>query len=175
MADRIIRSRGPMVRSLGKRRATEWFPSADVTATSLLPAASFALIGSLNAAEKAKRPFTVTRTVGNIWCSSDQVASLEFPFGALGLMVVSDKAVATGVTALPDPITEEGSDEWFTYRSFAVAGGPIDGSGWTEFSYDSRAQRKVQDGEDIVVMITNADAAFGLRFIMKLRILIKVA
>ena len=157
-----------------RRRATEWFGSADITGSTVLAAATFTFAQSLTAAELAKRPFTITRTVGQIWVASDQVAALEFPFGALGFQVVSDKAVATGATALPDPITEKSSDTWFTYQSFAAAGGPIDGSGGTIFDFDSRAQRKVEDGSDVAVMVTNADANFGLRFILQFRLLIKV-
>ncbi len=156
-------------------RLTEWQGSPNNTAETDLPANTFLLFASLTAAELAKRPFTITRTVGSLWVRSDQRAADEQPFGALGFIVVSEKAVATGATALPDPITEEASDEWFAYRSFAVNGGPIDGRNMMEFQYDSRAQRKVQDGEDIAVMITNASAANGLTFIHKFRLLIKVA
>jgi len=161
-----------LVRS--KRRATEWFASVDITGSTVLAAATFVFTASFSTAELAKRPFTITRTIGGIWVASDQVAALEFPFGAMGMQVVSEKAVATGATALPDPITEEASDAWFVYQSFAVAGGPIDGSGGVWFPFDSRAQRKVEDGSDVAVMVTNADANFGLRFILKFRLLIKV-
>ena len=108
MAHRFAAPRG--VRS---RRKTEWFPSADVTALTSLAPATFNFDQSLTAVELAKRPFTVTRTIGSIWVRSDQVAAVEDPFGAVGFTVVSDKAIATGVTALPDPITQEGSDAWF--------------------------------------------------------------
>ncbi len=175
MPNRIISRRGPLVGRVGKRRETEWFPSANISGSTVLPAASFVLLQSLSAASLAKRPFTVTRTVGSVWVLGDQDAAEEFPFGALGFIVVSDKASATGVTAVPDPISEEGSDGWFTYRSFAVSSGPILGRPATEFAFDSRAQRKVQDGEDIVVMVANAHATQGFRFAVKFRLLIKVS
>ncbi len=179
MADRILRARRVPLGIRGKRRETEWFASANSTAPLALPASSFVFDQSLTTAEKAKRPFTVTRTVGSFWVRTDQVASTEDPFGAIGFMVVSDKASATGVTALPDPITQEASDEWFVYQAWAA--GLIFASstgiteGLREYKFDSRAQRKVQDGEDIVVMVANASAADGCSYIVKFRLLIKVS
>jgi len=156
-------------------RLTEWFGSVNITAFTGLAAASFIFDQQFSAAELAKRPLTVTRTIGQIYVQSDQVAAEEQPFGAVGMMVVSEKAAATGVTALPDPITEEPSDEWFVYRSFSVDGGPITGRVVREFSFDSRAQRKVVDGETVVVMIANGSAANALRFLMKFRMLVKLS
>ncbi len=157
----------------GSRRATEWFASSDVTAPTALPAASFVLLSTLSAGQLAKRPFTVTRTVGSIFVSSDQAAAVEKPFGAMGMIVVSDKASATGATAIPDPITDEGSDEWFAYRFFA-AENHSNFEGTAEFQFDSRGQRRVEDGEDIAVLVSNAAAAAGLDFILKFRILVKL-
>ena len=154
---------------------TEWFASADVTDFTNLSAGSFAFDQSLSTVELAKRPFTVTRTVGSIWVKSDQVAALEFPFGAIGMQVVSEKAAATGVTALPDPITQEASDEWFTYRAFAVGGGTVSGAPVMEYAFDSRGQRKVQDGEDLAVMVTNASATDGVLYVLKFRILVRLS
>ena len=171
---RIIRGRSSgVIRPRG--RLTEWFPSADATVQVSLAAATFVLDQSLTAAELAKRPFTITRTVGSIWIASDQSAQFEVAFGAVGMTVVSSKAVATGATAVPDPITEEGSDEWFLYRSFCVSGGPVVGRPMPEFQFDSRAQRKCQDGEDIAVVVTNASASRGLVYLLKFRLLVKLS
>ncbi len=172
MADRIIRSRFP---SRGKRRETEWFASADAVALTTLAAATFTLDQSLTAAELAKRPFTVVRTVGSIWVKSDQKAANESPFGAMGFLVASEKAVALGVTALPDPITQEASDSWFVYQQVAASGGPEEGRPFDRYDFNSKAMRKVQDGEDIAVMVTNASSTLGLQFVIKFRLLIKVA
>ena len=154
---------------------TEWLNSPNVTAETALAANTFAFLGSLNAAALAARPFTVIRTVGSIWVKSDQVASAELPFGALGFQIVSDKAVATGVTALPDPITEEASDTWFVYQQWAASGGAVDGAILMEYKFDSRAMRKVEDGFDMAFMIANANAADGVVFVVKFCMLIKLA
>ena len=176
MADRMVRSGS--FRSYGGRaqkRQTEWLGSADQTAITALPAASFIFDQSLTTAELAKRPFTITRTVGSIWVRSDQVAAREDPFGAVGFQVVSEKAVATGVTAIPDPISQEASDTWFTYAQWASEADTLRGSPLVEYKFDSRGQRKVEDGFDIAVVVANASAAFGASYILKFRLLIKVA
>ncbi len=172
MARNIVRRSFSGRRSPG--RLTEWFGSADISAATALAAATFNFSQSLTATELAKRPFTVTRTIGSIWVASDQNAQFEDAFGAIGFIVVSDKAVATGVTALPDPITQESSDEWFVYRAFKAG---IQGTlqEFTEHQFDSRAQRKVGDGEDIAVMVANAHSAHALDFILKFRLLVKLS
>ncbi len=163
--------RAPLVgRSQG--RLTEWFSSRNATVGVTIPPASFVFDAVLTAAELAKRPFTITRTIGYISVSSDQVAAQEAPFGAIGMMVVSEKASVTGVTALPDPITEEVSDEWFLYKAWSASGGPIEGRPVRVFEFDSRAQRKVQDGDTLVVMVANAHSTHGAIYTPKYRILV---
>ena len=159
----------------GPARKTEWLASVNVTARTALPAGTFIFDQSLSALELAKRPFTITRTIGSVWVVSDQVAAFETPFGALGMLVVSDKASATGATAVPDPITQEASDSWFMYKSWVAEADVLRGQEVYMFDFDSRAQRKVQDGEDIAVVISNASAADGARYIIKFRMLIKLS
>ena len=156
-------------------RLTEWFASALVTGLSSLAANTFVLDQSLTAAELAKRPFTITRTIGSIYMGSDQVAATENPFGALGLMVVSAKAVATGATAVPDPISEQASDSWFVYRSFLQTGSAVLSRPLKEFMFDSRAQRKVEDGDDIAVVVANGSSGFGLQYLINFRMLVKLS
>ncbi len=157
-----------------RRRQTEWFASVDITGATALPAASFIFSQSLSAIELAKRPFTIVRTVGVLLAEGDQIAANEQAFGAVGAMVVSEKAIATGVTAIPDPITQEASDEWFLYKTFGAFSNPLMRDMFV-FEFDSRAQRKVQDGEDIAFMVANASAANGLNFILKFRLLVKLS
>ena len=160
----------------GPRRLTEWFGLTFLGDVTSLPAASFVIAASLDATELPKRPFTITRTIGQLFISSDQVAANEWPFGALGGIVVSDKAIATGATAVPDPVTQVASDEWFLYEPFAVAGAADAGfKKYQTFNFDSRAQRKVQDGEDIAFVISNSNATDGLFWVLMLRMLVKLS
>ena len=174
MTNRII-SGSKVIRARSPGRLTEWFASADRAAFVSLPAATFVLDSQLIAAELAKRPFTVTRTVGAVYAGGDQVAADENFHGAVGFMVVSDKAAATGATALPDPLTEEASDEWFAYRSFGGESGIANGRPIMEFTIESRGQRKVADGETIVVMVSNGSAAIGCLYLVKFRMLVKLS
>ena len=154
-------------------RLTEWF--AGVPAATVLLGNTFTFT-SLNAAGLAKRPFTITRSVGLLSVLSDQNAAAELPFGAMGMMVVSDKAVATGATAIPDPITEQASDMWFMYQAFSCEGTLSSNAGRPiqQFAFDSRAQRKVQQGEDVVIVWANGSVD-GMTFISNFRQLVKLS
>ena len=167
------------VRSFLRRRSqgrlTEWFGSADATAFTSLGAGTFTFHQEFAAPALAKRPFTIMRTVGSIWVGSDQVAAAEQPFGAMGFQIVSEKAATTGATALSDPITEEDSDAWYTYKAFAAQGGPIQGNPWYTYDFDSRGQRRVEDGFTFALMVSNASAAFGMNFLVKFRMIVKLS
>ncbi len=95
------------------------------------------------------------------------------------MFVASDKAVTLGATAVIDPVTEAQSDLWFQYMPFAC-GIKLSASGiaidaWTHYPFDSRAQRKVEEGQDIAIMVANASADDGLFYILNFRMLIKLA
>ena len=160
----------------GPRRNTEWLALEYSGTENALPGASRVQIASLDATEKGKLPFTVTRTIGNLWVRSDQVAASEQVFGALGACIVNDAANTIGITALPDPVTDFASDVWFLYVPFAAS---FQFTGLTEQIYyrqfDSKAQRKVQEGEDIVFTIANAaGGGIGLEWNVQFRMLIKL-
>ncbi len=96
-------------------------------------------------------------------------------FGAIGMAVVSDQASAAGIASLPTPITESESDLWYLWKAFglvselSVAGGVNS----MTFEFDSKAQRKVGDGEDLVTVVENGSATTGLGFLIQFRELIK--
>ena len=132
----------------------------------------------MDATELAKLPFTITRTIGLLSIISDQATASESPHGAFGALVVSEKAATLGVTALPDPVTEANSDEWFLYGLWdamtVVAAAPAQASS-RQYAFDSRAQRKVEEGEQIVFMIANAGSTpFNAKYHWQYRMLIKL-
>ncbi len=161
----------------GSVRQTEWFGEVFQTGILTLTANTFQILSVLSATGLAKRPFTITRAVGALYVRSDQVAAIESPFGAFGGMVVSDKATTTGATAIPDPVTEVSSDEWFLYFQWFVGGNSTANAGkdWVIFPYDSRGQRKVQDGEDFVYVIANANTGHSVDFVFSGRTLVKLS
>jgi len=134
------------------------------------------VIGVLNAAALALRPFTIVRTRFDIYYSTDQVAASETPFGALGLIVASDKAVALGVTAIPQPFTNSDADFWVwqgvSHKFFFGDATGFSNVGQT-YTVDSKAMRKVGNDEDIAVCFEQS-AAVGAQVIVQGRMLVKL-
>ena len=72
------------------------------------------LLGSLNAAALALRPFTIVRTHLDILVNSDQAAVTEAFFGSFAMGVVNETASTLGITGLPDPNIDTEFD-WFVH------------------------------------------------------------
>ncbi len=152
--------------AIKSRRSTVWFSFPPQNAT--LAAAGGTLVASLNAGALALRPFTVIRTRLVVFASSDQsVASERFGWG-LGMAVVSDQASAIGVTAVPTPITDLDSDLFFVHKlgigefelSTAVGEMKYAGDG-AQYEIDSKAMRKVNPDEDVILSMESMVATVG--------------
>ena len=96
------------------RRQSDWFFIAP--AITVMTGAGGTLISSLNASALALRPFTIVRSRLELYLISDQQVASEPQGAAFGMAVVSDQAVAVGITAIPTPITDLGSDLWFVHQ-----------------------------------------------------------
>jgi len=175
---RTSRKSGFLLRGGSMRRETEWGELSTVEA-SLTGAPTAVLASSLSAAALALRPFTIVRVRGIMHIRSDQIAASETYGGDLGMAVVSDQAVAIGVTAVPTPLTDKASDLFFVYEqlfsrfqvgSGAGTGVPQDSGVWKPF--DSKAMRKVNGDQDVIVSLENEIAGtvltFSGRFLIKL-------
>jgi len=96
----------------------------------------------------------VVRTRLEIWLRSDQAAASELQAAALGMAVVSDEASTAGVASMPTPVSEADSDLWFLWQY--IHGDEDHRNGFskseTRITIDSRAMRKVERGEDVVVV-----------------------
>ncbi len=139
------------------RRTTMWL-SGNFATNTLASTNAVALIGTLNAAGLALRPFTVVRTRGNMFLRSDQTSALELYSTSMGFAIVSDQAVAIGVTAVPTPETDMASDLWYVYEQMTsiftfVSGVGFHPAGGISRTYDSKAMRKVDVGQDIAQVI----------------------
>ena len=174
---RTGRKSGFILRSGVMRRETQW-QGVQETNTILASASSAVLINSPSATLLALRPFTVVRTRGFLHVASDQVAASELYHGALGCCVVSDQAVAIGVTAVPTPITDRQSDLWFTYEEL---GGQFVFGSATSFmeqgvfrTYDSKAMRKVDEGDQPIFVIESSTLGGGVEVLHAGRQLIKL-
>ena len=159
----------------GVRRETSWLSIPPVEA-SVNSSSVIAL--ALTAEELAKRPFTIVRTHIEVFLQSDQAAATENQICAIGGAIVSDQALAIGVTAVPTPVTDIESDLWWFHQSllgqFCIASGvgfeePCGG----RFVVDSKAMRKVNDDQDAIIVIEASSAGFGAIVGALGRILIK--
>ena len=157
----------------GQRRQTQWVGGPDETDFTALSAAGVDFQSSLNATALAFRPFTVVRTIGELFIVSDQEAAQETPFMAFGLAVVSDSAAAAGAGSVPTPITEEASDLWFAYQ-FAAAASDTKTTNLYHFRFESKAMRKVNNDQDIVALAENGSNTHGCLYLCKFRMLIKL-
>ncbi len=179
----MARRRGAVALRQGQRRMTDWVASNDSTASTTLAAAGVVQDQALTEAILSSTgllPSTIVRTRGDLWIKGDAGAegASENPFGAVGFAVVSERARAVGSGSLPFPIGDEPSDLFFVH--FFWHAGSVFGSAvglnanmWQHYAFDSKAQRKVQSGNAVVVMIENASAAFGAEYVLKFRMLFK--
>ena len=171
MARRLVRlTRAP-------KRLTSWFFVAPVRTA--LTVGGGTIITTLNAAALALRPFTIIRTRLLITIESDQASADESQLGAFGMAVVLDQAEAIGVTAVPTPVTDSGSDLWFVHQwasaklKLNTAVG-FDTQGQTQYVVDSKAMRKVDIGQTMVGVGEFSSAGDGFVMGVMGRQLIKV-
>ena len=164
-----------VVRPRSQKRKTFWIGLGGVTSSTVIAASTTLLHASLNAAALNLRPFTVVRSVGSVWVSSDQTAASELILGAFGNAVMDDRAVAVGVTAVPRPYTDISDSDWFQWGSFTDRFTFKDATGFAgtqvmRTDWDQKGQRKVSIGNDIVQVIQNA-SGLGMSFVWTQRLL----
>ncbi len=137
----------------GARRQTLWL--AGVWTDSNIGTPGSVLLTSLNAAALALRPFTIVRTRGYMFLSSDQEVADENYAINYGEIVVTDEAVAAGIGSVPTPDDESASD-WHVFEllagrlSFGAAAETYEAGISKEF--DSKAMRKVDLGENLITV-----------------------
>ena len=158
-------------------RETAW---GDIVGTrsNLASSSTALLINVTGATFLAKRPFTVVRTRGYLYLESDQTAAAEFQAVNYGVCVVATQASAIGVTAVPTPTTDKGSDLWLAYETLvnSVGAGDTDNIRGNGKEYDSRAMRKVEEGQEVIFVIESEIAGLtsGMQVTHTGRLLIKL-
>jgi len=159
----------------GPRRAVDWSASSVI-------AGYTGLAGSTAALSEVFTPIpggeTVIRTRGLLSVGSDQVAATEDIVGAFGIAVVTAQAVSVGITAVPHPGTDAAWGGWLYHTFFAAQMRFASAIGlhpdWvTNTVIDSKAMRKVDEDERLVVVIENM-ATTGLLFFHSERFLSKI-
>ena len=161
-----------------QRRESRWLEIPPVSTA--LSAASTAVISHVfTTVELALRPFTIIRTRGVWHGRTDQTASDENWHLSLGAAVVSEQAVAIGVTAVPTPYTDQASDLFFLYElmisrfEFGTNVG-FDHAVGIMLPFDTKAMRKVEDGQDVVITQETSSLSAGAVVTLSGRMLIKL-
>jgi len=149
--------RGGSALRQGQRRETLWIGQGLVAST-LAAINSTVIQTSLNASALALRPFTIIRHRIFMYLTSDQEAASELQFAAFGACVVSDQARAIGISAVPTPVTDVASDLWYAHRWMGSGhgAGTVDSQRGTAYEIDSKAMRKVEEGQDVITVVENA-------------------
>ena len=166
-------ARKRFVRSPAPRRLTTW--GFLVPTTVALSASGANLVLSLNAAALALRPFTIVRTHLELALRSDQSAAIEIQSIAYGMAVVLVQAVAIGVSAVPTPATDSGSDLWFLHGFMNADESDLTDrtrSG-TFRTVSSKAMRKVAEGEDMILTLESTGLGSGANVDVMGRFLVK--
>ena len=169
-----VRRRSNLVRVKSDRQFV-WL-GLDLPPTSLA-GSTVTLVAALLAAGLALRPFTIVRTRLEVHYRSDQVVATEQTRGALGIIVVSDQAVAQGAASIPAPVTNSDAP-FFVYEPFINRFEVLTSAGFhpdagLHQTEDSKAMRKVGNNEDIAFMITNAASTGAVGTIVG-RLLVKL-
>ncbi len=177
----MARFRRQNVGRAGPKRLTDW--SLGVLSTGFVAIAAqtkVLLVSFSSAALAVDAPATIIHTRGIIAIASDQIVATEDQVGAFGIAFVNETARALGVTAIPGPGTDSLYDGWFVHQQFAqhfmFAAGTeraFDARGATQYVIDSKAMRKFESDEGMVVMLENTDANDGFLASVSLRFLIK--
>ncbi len=174
---RTSRKTGFIIRNGVQRRQTRWIGLTESRNT-LASANVAVLVTTANAALLALRPFTIVRTRGYLLMNSDQSGATEDWQMTYGHAVVSEQAAAIGVTAVPTPNADRGSDLWYVYEegagqvlvSTAVGIVHLD----RVYRFDSRAMRKVEDGQDVITVAETGSLSDGAQIVAAGRFLIKL-
>jgi len=173
----MARKTGFVRRSNRMVRETHWIGGTWVR-SSHGSASTAVILTTLNAAALALRPFTIVRTRGVLAIESDQVATTEDFTAIYGECVVSDQANAIGVTAVPTPDTDNSSELWHVMQALfgkfhdATTVGFSIQEGF--FPFDSRAMRKVEDGQDLIAVAETSAISSGCVISSFSRVLVKL-
>ena len=160
------------------KKTVMWIDNTPATAPVAVAAATSVLFSILGAGALLLRPFTILRSRGLVWMSTDQSAATEFPFGTYGEIVVTDSASAAGIVSIPASI-DEPSASWFLYQPMHGAFRFADATGFADvsrvFEFDSKAMRKVGFDDDIAAVVQNGSASAGFNFNVVGRTLIQLS
>ncbi len=167
--------------SRGVRRETQWRGTVvSAVGPQIVAVSSKLLLGNITAAQFAGEvPLTLVRTRGVFGFHSDQISASEDQVGAFGIAIVEEQARAAGVASLPGPQTNSAWDGWLYWHAIqdrlavATAVGVADHF-QTVIEIDSKAMRKINDNEALVLIAENASASHVFSVSINVRTLYKM-
>ena len=168
------RSSFPVGRAV--RRKVLWFGTAEAAVDWTAVAGSAKLLVlTTNIAD----PVTIVRNRGLLGVRSDQSVATEDQIGAWGMAVVTADAANAGAASLPGPMTDS-SFPWLMFEPFAQSFVFKSGIGvYPSFGdmrlVDSRAMRKITEGQSLVLMYESGVNSAGVDVLANMRTLLKVA
>ena len=163
----------------GLKRSTDWSLGIIPVGGTVVPAASKLVVGTFTSATLATLvPATVIRVRGMMNVYSDQVAATEHQVGAMGFGFVNEVAATLGITGLPGPSTDALWDGWFVHQFITQRFHFADNTGLlpymgTQYVIDSKAMRKFESDEALVVVVENTSLTQGFEVQLGCRILTK--
>ncbi len=119
---------------------------------------------------------TIVRVRGFLAVQSDQAVAVEWQNGAFGMIVVSEEAAAAGAPSMPAPVADADNDGWFMYQPIVQSGTGAAGTRVSfQYDIDSKAQRILQTGGDVIaLLVENSHAATGMRIAFQVRVLTRI-
>ena len=97
---------------------------------------------------------TIVRTRGYVELVSNGAAAVGDGFtGAVGIGVVTEPAFTAGIVSMPTPVTDIFWEGWMWHQMFSFRSGNIDQDLRQWFEIDSKAMRRINDGEVIFMAI----------------------
>ena len=165
-------NRRPFVRGVrGPTRKTQWGGLADQAYLTVASGGS-TLISSTSFAA----PATVVRNRGMVAIKPSSYTADVSPVGAVGMGIVSQEALAVGVSAIPTPFSDADWGGWLMWRSFAYHFESITQAGvllgtWN-MEIDSKAMRKVEPNEALVFIAESQSGAFSIAETVRLLLLL---
>ncbi len=159
----------------GIRRQTEWI--AGVSPWQPRGSATTVDVVGFSQADLADLvPFTITRTVGIAAIAFDEDFILDQDiFCAWGGVVVKERARVAGTGSMPRPIVNIGDDGWFWHQPVCeFIESDFTGRSGLAVTIDSRAQRKVEDGDAIAFLLEIDGTSDAIEQAMMVRILCKL-
>jgi len=167
-----------------QRRKTDWIGGVVGTSTRTTVGASVvAILSSFDTRISTNQIIGATTTivrirglldVGPIGLTADMDAQ-----GAFGFCIVNGEAFDAGVASVPTPWTESFDDRWLYHTYWSVhyelpASGSFVGQSFVQ-EIDSKAMRKMNNGDVLIGVIENANAGDNVSVFMNVRTLLKLA